>query len=53
MNTKIVKDMEFFFPRETWSVALKVGVTLKAVEKVMGQMFVSVRNEGTGGICIM
>jgi len=42
------------FFRVTWSLALKAGVTLKVVEKkVMGKMFVSKRNEGTGESCVM
>jgi hypothetical protein len=43
-----------FFFRETWSFALKGGVTLKAVgKKVKGKMVVSRRNEGTGESCVM
>jgi len=43
-----------FFFGVTWSFALKAGVTLKAVEKkVMGNMFVSKRNEGTGESWVM
>jgi len=46
-------ELSFFF-RETWSVALKGGVTLKAVgKKVMGKIVVSRRNEGTGESCVM
>lgn len=47
-------ELSFFFSRETWSVALKGGGTLKAVEmKVMGKIFVFKRNEGTGECCVM
>lgn len=39
---------------ETWSVALKGGVTLKALEKkVLEKMFVSKRNEGKGENFVM